>query len=136
MRAGSGTGDLPPQKGFELGGISTLPAYGYKDFAGNRLLLLNAEYVLNGELFDDVEIFPSWLLRNLNFIVFADAGHMASAGADESFFRGFGDVSTRTIKSDWGIGIGSRDGMMRLGFAWKTDVGEPVKVFVRLSRPF
>ena len=71
-----------------------------------------------------------------NVIVFADAGHMASAGADESFFRGFGDVSTRTIKSDWGIGIGSRDGMMRLGFAWKTDIGEPVKVFVRLSRPF
>lgn len=136
VRAGSGTGDLPPQKGFELGGISTLPAYSYKDFSGNRILLLNAEYVLNGELFDDVEIFPSWLLRNLNFIVFADAGHANTVTGEESFTRGFNDVSARTIKSDWGIGIGTRDAKVRLGFAWKTDVAEPVKVFLRLTRPF
>ena len=136
VRAGSGTGDLPPQKGFELGGISTLPAYSYKDIAGNRILLLNAEYIINGALFDEVDVFPSWLLRNLNFIVFADAGYTNTATGEESFLKGFNDVSARTIKSDWGIGIGSRDAKVRLGFAWKTDVAEPVKVFLRLTRPF
>jgi len=30
------TGDVPPQKLFELGGAETLPGYDYKEFAGDR----------------------------------------------------------------------------------------------------
>ena len=136
LRAGSGTGDLPPQKGFELGGISTLPAFSYKDFAGNRLLLLNGEYILNSDLFDDEELFPSWLLCNLNLILFADAGYTSTVSPDDGLLSGYKDFSARTLKSDWGFGIGTRDAKLRLGFSWRTDVAEPVRIFLRLSRPF
>jgi outer membrane protein assembly factor BamA len=136
LRAGSGTGDLPLQKGFELGGISTMPAFSYKEFSGNRLLLANAEYLLNGKLFDDVEMFPSWLLRNTNFILFYDAGYVNTISTDASAMNGYDNITIDNIKSDWGFGIGTRDAAMRLGFAWRTDVAEPVHVFLRLSRPF
>ncbi|TAK54241.1 MAG: hypothetical protein EPO24_13365 [Bacteroidetes bacterium] len=136
LRAGSATGDVPPQKWFELGGISTLPAFGYKEFPGNRIALFNAEYLLNGKIFDDVDLFPSWLLRNTNLILFYDAGYAAMVPGDEQFSKGFENLTAQTIKSDWGVGIGSRDAKFRLGFAWRTDIAEPVHVFLRLNRPF
>jgi outer membrane protein assembly factor BamA len=49
LRAGSGRGDLPLQKGFELGGVSTIPAFGYKELSGNRMLLANLEYLLKAK---------------------------------------------------------------------------------------
>jgi len=135
MRAASATGNVPLQKAFELGGISTLPAFTYKEFTGNRALLANAEYVVNGKLFDEDGI-PAWLLRNFNLIVFFDAGYVAVSSTDGSFLDGFSGIRSNTVKSDWGCGVGTRDANMRLGFAWRTDVAEPVKVFLRIDRPF
>lgn len=136
LRAGSATGDAPPQKWFELGGISTLPAFTYKEFPGNRIALFNAEYLLNGKVFDNVDVFPSWLLRNCNLILFYDAGYISAAAPTERLDRGFEDLTFTSLKTDWGFGIGSRDAKIRLGFAWRTDIAEPVHVFLRLSRPF
>jgi hypothetical protein len=135
VRAASATGDVPTQKGFELGGISTMPAYAFKEFSGNRMLLMNAEYVVNGKLFDDSGV-PSWLLRNINLILFYDAGYTGTEPSDNQAIAGFGDMTTRAVKSDWGVGAGTRDGKIRLGFAWRTDVSAPVRVFLRLERPF
>ncbi len=136
FRAGSATGDVPPQKWFELGGISTLPAYSYKEFSGNRIALFNAEYMLNGKIFDAVDVFPSWLLRNCNLILFYDAGFANAVASDEKFDQGFETLRLDNVKTDWGFGIGSRDAKIRLGFAWRTDIAEPVHVFLRLNRPF
>ncbi|MBI3195523.1 MAG: BamA/TamA family outer membrane protein [Ignavibacteriae bacterium] len=136
VRAGSATGDVPPQKWFELGGISTLPAYSYKEFPGNRIALFNAEYLLNGKIFDAVDVFPSWLLRNCNLLLFYDAGYANAVAGEEKFDTGFESLRFDNIKSNWGFGIGSRDAKIRLGFAWRTDIAEPVHVFLRLNRPF
>jgi hypothetical protein len=136
FRAASVTGDVPIQKGLDLGGLGTLPAFGFKEFEGNRLLLANAEYIINGKILDEAGWFPSWLLRNLNFILFADAGYVTTVGAEESFLNGFDGLNSDTFNWDWGVGIGSRDGKMRLAFAWRTDVAKPAKVFIRVSRPF
>jgi hypothetical protein len=136
FRAASVTGDVPVQKGLDLGGLGTLPAFGFKEFVGNRLLFANAEYIINGKILDEAGWFPSWLLRNLNFILFADAGYVRTVGAEESFLNGFDGLNSDTINWDWGLGIGSRDGKMRLAFAWRTDVAKPAKVFIRVSRPF
>jgi hypothetical protein len=136
LRAASATGDVPMQKWFDVGGLGTLPAFGFKEFNGNRLLLGNVEYIVNGKIIDDAKLFPTWLLRNLNLIFFADAGYVNIADKQESFINGFDGLNSDTIKWDWGLGIGSRDGKVRLGFAWRTDVSKPVKVFIRLSRPF
>ena len=135
VRAGAVTGTMPAQKSLAIGGIGTLPAYGFKDLAGNRLLLANAEYLVNGRMFDDEEFFPSWFGRNLNFILFMDAGYVSST-ADNSLVRGFENLTANTLKSDWGFGIGTRDAKVCLGFAWRTDISEPVHVFLRLDRPF
>jgi outer membrane protein assembly factor BamA len=136
LRAGSATGEVPLQKAFDLGGFSTIPAFRFKEFTGNRMLLANAEYVINGKMFDEVEFFPSWLLRNLNIILFADAGYVGSAKSTDTFSEGFKDINSNTIHSDWGFGIGTRYAKLRLGFAWRTDKSGPPMVFVRLNRPF
>ncbi len=133
---GSTTGDAPIQKWFELGGVSTLPAYTYKEFQGNRVALFNVEYLLNGKIFDNVDIFPSWLLRNTNFILFYDAGFTNAVASDSRFNDGFETLTFQTLKTDWGLGIGSRDAKVRLGFSWRTDIAESVHIFLRLSRPF
>ena len=135
VRAGAATGNVPAQKILAIGGISTLPAFGYKDFAGNRLLLANAEYLVNGKMFDDAELFPSWLLRNMNLILFMDAGYVSSV-ADNSIVKGFENLNASTVKSDWGFGFGTRDAKFRLGFAWRMDISEPVHAFIRFERPF
>lgn len=135
LRASSLTGDMVLQKMFGLGGFSTLPAFAFKEFNGNRMLLANAEYVVNGKLFDDSGI-PAWILRNFNVILFCDAGYVAMAQTGDALLNGFNNLGSSTIKSDWGLGFGTRDGKMRLGFAWRTDVAEPVRVFLRIDRPF
>jgi hypothetical protein len=43
---GVGSGDLPPQRRFFLGGIGTLRGYTMKQFAGDHMVLTNAEYWL------------------------------------------------------------------------------------------
>ena len=51
FKAGSAEGTLPFQKLFELGGISTLRGFEYKEFVGDRLLLANIEYNLSPSIF-------------------------------------------------------------------------------------
>lgn len=131
VRAGSATGDVPPQKVFEIGGFGTMPGFTFKEFAGNRMLLANVEYIVSGRLIDDFGI-----LDDLSVLLFADAGYVATAQSNEAFTKGFENLTLSSMKSDWGFGIGTRDAKVRLGFAWRTDVAEPVRVFLRLSRPF
>ncbi len=132
VRAGSLEGDYIPQKSFEIGGVSTLPAFSYKEFAGNRMLLGNFEYVLSGRLMEDEFFWPS----SLNFIAFADAGAALLVPTTKAITDGFSSIDENTIKSDLGFALGWHDESWRLGFAWRTDVKSPVSVFLRLNRPF
>ncbi len=132
VRAGSLEGDYILQKSFEIGGANTLPAYSFKEFAGNRMLLGNFEYVLNGRLMEDEFFWPS----SLNFIAFADAGAAVLVDSTKAITNGFSSINETTIKSDLGFALGWHDESWRLGFAWRTDVKSPVSVFLRLNRPF
>jgi len=132
VRAGSLEGDYIPQKSFEVGGANTLPAYSFKEFAGNRMLLGNFEYVLSGRLMEDEFFWPN----SLNFIVLADAGAASLVATTKSITDGFSTINEKTIKSDVGFALGWHDESWRLGFAWRTDVKAPVSVFLRLNRPF
>jgi len=132
VRAGSLEGDYIPQKSFEIGGANTLPAYSFKEFAGNRMLLGNFEYVLSGRLMDDEFFWPS----SLNFIVLADAGAASLVPPSKMVTDGFSSINQNTIKSDIGFAVGWHDEGWRLGFAWRTDVKSPVSVFLRFNRPF
>jgi len=132
LRFGSYKGYYLEQKGFELGGVNTLPAFGFKAFAGNRMVLANAEYALNGSVFDDVDFWPGFL----TLIVFADAGQTHFADTKAEVTEGFDAFALNNMKSDLGFALGWHDGTARLGFAWRTDKAAPPMVFLRLSTPF
>lgn len=136
LRIASSHGDLPLQYKFELGGIATLPAYSYKEFQGNRLLLANFEYIVNGSMFSDETTFPLSLLDKFNLILFYDAGFINKVANSESFTSGFQNFKINSLKSDYGFGVGSIDGKYRLSFAWKTDRKTAANVSIRISRPF
>lgn len=136
FRAGTGAGNIPAQKNFELGGLGTLNAFPYKAFAGNRMLLLNTEFILNGSVLDDLDFFPSWLFRRVIFIAFSDAGWTAQVPTRFAAYEGFGSFSLRDIKHNLGIALGNRSGSFRIGMTWRTDVKAPVRFCLRIERPF
>jgi len=136
IRIGSSERTLPYQKSYEIGGLGTLPAYDFKQFGGNRMLLGNIEYITNLRILDDLYFWPSGLFDGLNFIFFADAGWAQCVPEDKSFTEGFDGISWGDIKSDLGVAIGVNDAKIRLGLAWRTTEKAPLTVFFRITRPF
>ncbi len=92
--AGAIDGEAPLYRRFYIGGVGTMPAYRFKEFHGDRVLLANIEYRV------DV------------------GGDMAVA-----FFADTGDAWRRSdrrdadLSSDMGIGLESLDGFARLNLA-------------------
>lgn len=84
IKAGySDSRELPLNKWFFIGGLSSLRGYEYKEFAGNRFFLLNIDHYF--EFSEDFAI-----------ILFADAG---KAGFSKSQF------SDMDLKTDLGVGV-------------------------------
>ncbi len=136
LRIGSSHGILPYQKAFEFGGIGTLNAYAYKEFFGNRMFLANVEYLIHGGAFDDSDFWPLEILSPFSLALFLDAGWADYVSSHVSFSGGFNTLSWNTLKSDVGFGIGSRDGTLRIAWAWRTDRRSSPVFFFRISRPF
>jgi hypothetical protein len=132
VRVGSLEGDYLEQRSFEIGGANTLPGYGFKEFAGNRLILGNFEYVISGRLLDDIALWP----QAFNFIAFTDAGATALVPTGKNIAGGFDQITNNPIKSDVGFAVGWHDDGWRLGFAWPTDHSASAIVFLRLNKPF
>lgn len=136
VRVGSSEHNLPYQKSFEIGGIGTLPAYNYKEFGGNRMMLGNVEYVTSLGILDELTFWPSGLFDGIHFILFADAGWTNLASPDQRFTEGFDGIRPEDIKSDLGVALGFDDAKIRLGVAWQTTQNAPLTVFFRVTRPF
>ena len=130
IRAGESAGVLPIQKYFDLGGISTLRAFDYKAFTGDRMILGNIEYHVNWDRLNWSPSIP--ILDEFNFIIFADAG--------AAWFRedmDFQDLTFRDLYSDAGIAFATSDGSMRLNIAKRLDRSvDAIRVTFRLSQPF
>lgn len=146
-RLGLSDGMLPIQRTFELGGISTLPGYRYKEFGGSQALLANGELHVNGTLFSEAEGFPAWILRNVNLIIFGDVGvtdritpivtrDFTSGALDVKSADAVESLKKQGAKSDVGIAIGSSDGDFRIGMAWRLDEASSPHLVLRFSRPF
>lgn len=132
VRAGALEGNPIIQKSFELGGANTMPAYGFKEFAGNRMLLGNLEYRISGDLIDNIPFWPN----SLSLIAFGDAGAVTNVKTALAVYEGFSSIQSSRVKSDYGFAIAWHDGDARLGFAWRTDKQQPVSIFFRLNRSF
>lgn len=130
IRAGESEGELPVQKYFDLGGISTLRAYDYKAFTGDRMILGNLEYHINWDRLSWNPDIP--VLGEFNLILFADAGLAWSKQEKE-----FRQLRSNDLYSDVGIGFSNDDGTMRLNIAKRLDRSvDAVKITFRISRPF
>jgi len=108
------SGTLPFQKEFYVGGIGTLAAHAHKEFRGDHMILLNAEYAVN-------------VVKRFQFILLTDAGK-AWQGRDE--------LKNQTLALDAGAGVGI-DGGIRV-FAAKNLQRENSEVVwtLRLQRTF
>ncbi|RJP77642.1 MAG: hypothetical protein C4524_07925 [Candidatus Zixiibacteriota bacterium] len=122
LRLGRSEGDPPPQKLFYLGGPSSLPGFGLKEFAGTEMALWNGEIRLHDEhgrgFFDEVGL-----------IFFADVGMTADGS--------LADLAARDWASDVGVGLSSASGQVRLQVAKRTDTSEDAYTWMlRIERPF
>ncbi len=141
LRLGTAHGLLPLQRSFALGGYGTLPGYAFKEFAGtnlraNRMILVNAEYIVNGGALSELTFWPSFILRHVNLFFFTDAGLVRDADVDASPLSGFGGLKWDQFRSDIGAGVCSSSGNFRIGAAWRTDRAESARLYLRISSPF
>jgi cytoskeletal protein CcmA (bactofilin family) len=136
LRVGSSERDLPVQRMHELGGLGTMPGFPHKSFTGNRMLLFNAEYVLRGTVLNQLLFVPRNMFGGLTLLLFMDTGWTDLVDPSFGAFQGFDELSLRNLKTSLGLGLGSRDGAFRVGFAWRTDRAGSPAVFVRIARPF
>ena len=132
LRAGGFEGKPIMQKIFELGGANTMPAFGFKEFSGNRMILANIEYRLSEDIMDEIFFWPN----SLSLIAFGDAGAVANVNTKWAFYEGFNSITSSQVKSDYGFAVSWHDGEARLGFAWRTDKQQFASIFFRLNRAF
>ena len=97
---------------------------------------MNAEFVLNGTILDDIDFWPTWMFKHFNFILFTDAGFIDNVASSASITNGFDTMTWNDFKHDFGVAVGSRSGSFRIGLAWRTDHPEPVQFVLRIERPF
>jgi hypothetical protein len=136
LRAGSLVGDILEQKVFDLGGLGTMNAFPFKSETGNRMLLINAEFIVNGSFLEDVEFWPMWIFHNVNIMILSDAGFTRQALPTASVFEGVETVKFNDFKHDVGVAFTNRSGSFRIGVAWRTDQPAPAQFILRFNRPF
>lgn len=134
LRAGSARGFMPEQFLFDLGGISTLPGYRFKELTGDRMVLGNIEYRLDARR-SSLRDVP--LLGELHLIIFADAGLAWFADDKSEATASFDYLTFDKLKTDVGLGVTDSEGRVRLNFAKRTDRGgEDLVISFRLNRNF
>ncbi len=136
LRAGTSDGLLPIQKTYDLGGLGTLNGYPFKMESGNRMILVNAEYILSGGALDDLDFWPSWLFDHVNLLFFSDAGLIRNIEPNADPTKGFDKMTWSEFKNDIGAGFSNKSGSFRIGVAWRTDIKAPARIILRVTRPF
>jgi hypothetical protein len=142
------SGTVPLQRSFDLGGPSSLQAFGYKAFSGTHGALVNLELIVKSDISRHSSGWLASLMNHINLILFADAGvtnnvasfthsqidYASRAAHNVTFSGGFDDM--KQWRSDVGFAIGNEGGSFRIGAAWRTDRSEKATLIVRFSRPF
>lgn len=136
LRAGSLVGDFLTQKMFDMGGLGTTNAFPFKSESGNRMLLINAEFIINGSFVDELDFWPMWIFQNVNILILSDAGFTHNALPTASALGGVETVKLSDLKHDFGVAFSNRSGSFRIGVAWRTDHPAPAQFILRFNRPF
>ena len=118
-------GAVPVQKAFTLGGVGSVRAYPQNAFLGTRMLLGNAEYIV-----DDVRVFDD-VLEDLSVFGFFDAGWVNAFETDDFSFD---DVLPT---AGFGLGFGDRTLRLELAFPLRdVGTGRDPSLWVRLTPTF
>jgi len=127
LRGGWTDDTAPIQQQFFLGGIGSVRGYAQNAYLGTRMLLANAELVVQG-----VSLMPGKVIEDLVFLAFVDAGWVNAFGTDA--FR------TQDLLSAAGLGLGFDEGRsVRLELAWPLrDLGQGYRpsLWFRISPAF
>jgi len=135
LRGGTSRGTLPLHLKFDLGGISTLRGYNFKEFEDyNRMLLGNVEYRIHGRT---NPLNAALGMSDISLILFADAGYLWSVSDTLDAEKGFEELDWKFFKTSLGFALSNRDGNVRLNFAKCMDEkGKPFVITFRINRPF
>ena len=147
IRAAASNGEIPVQRSFDLGGISTLPGYRYKEFSGSHVALANVELIIMNPIDGNSKGWAKWALDGINLILFSDFGvtntptysrfrDQAPVSMNASFDEGITSLKNNQVKSDIGFALGSSDGDFRIGMAWRLDKSSSPNFILRFTRPF
>jgi len=108
--AGFSDGLLPPQRIFGLGGVGSVHGYGFKEALGERMLLLNGEFI------------QRFGRSGIAGIAFIDAGRVG---------RPIAGSSGRWLN---GVGVGVELGGSRVEFGWRLDdIPRSLQILFRLG---
>ncbi len=133
---GSRTGSLAEQHVMDLGGIGSLRAFDDKELSGNRMFLLNANYLFGGDILQRIPLqnlpFFGSFWTTLSMGVFLDTGWVSRAGTDAGIFDGFGDLNLDNLQTDVGLSVLVLDGIFRMDIARRTN-SDPGKDDFRIT---
>jgi len=131
---GSSEGDLPFQKDFELGGISTLRGLRFKELSGNSMLLVNLEYRIHSRfLGSEIPLFG----EHFSLILFTDIGDAWISPNTYDITDRLRMLEWNHLKHDIGIALADPEGDYRLNIARRTDKSNNDFVITfRISQPF
>lgn len=143
IKTATSVGEVPLQKLYQLGGVSTLRAFKNKalrgaegEFGGDRMLLANLEYVVSPKVLGRDFLF----IDDVRYILFFDAGNVwqrENVSKDDSWSSGFSHLKLNSFKSDIGMAISSWSGKFRMSLAKRLDTNyKPLMFTVRLTKPF
>ncbi len=119
---------------FDLGGVGTLRGYEIKEFTGNRMVMINFDYLFRGDFLGRIPIKGFHLL---NLILFFDAGWVHSEPRSESLLGGFQDLDLKDFKPNAGISIAAPQQFLRFNVARRLDrSNDPWVLSMRVRRKF
>ena len=113
---------------YYLGGIGTLRGYGHKEFTGNRVGMVNVDYLFNRAIFKLLPLKFLPYYPTMGLIAFFDAGWTNHGSDPHLTSRSF---ESRDVKINIGVGYSLFRDMIRINFAKRLDGGDGIKFTLR-----
>ncbi len=124
---GSRSGSLATQHRMSLGGLGSLRAFDDKEFSGNRLFMLNANYFFGGDILQKIPLqnlpVAGAFWSTLSLGAFLDTGWVGLTDIDDGLLSGFDDLTLDNLETNVGVSVLVLDGMFRMDVARRTSSG-------------
>ncbi|RMF59123.1 MAG: hypothetical protein D6743_16725 [Calditrichaeota bacterium] len=122
---GTRRGSLAEQHTIDLGGIGSLRGFDDKEYSGNRMAMLNANYFFGGDVLQKIPLqrvpFFGTFWTTLSLGVFVDTGWAWQTSPRNGLLDGFGQLTFDNLKTDVGLSILLLEGVFRIDIAKRTD---------------